>query len=233
MDVDAPKVKQENKARANTPSLTDKMTSINIGETPPAVKTVATHANKVLPVTPHLLDDDGWQQVPVTRKKNSALRTPTYASLAASGLATPVLGTTSATSNQSSKVSNTPHLPDDDGWQEVRSAGKTNSAFRTTPSYASRAASGLTTPTTYSRTTVSTPITAQGTSLVGTPTTKGKWGKPAKPNAGEVVEDVWISKTAKKNNWTSFGGQPKLVNPKQRRAGVVGSDDDDDDDLDE
>lgn len=213
---------------------------MNLVETPATGKTVATHASKVLPAIPHLLDDDeGWQQV-VSRKTNSALRTPTYASLAGSGLATPAppgLGATSATLNQSSKVSNTPHLlDDDDGWQKVQVAGKTNSAFRT-PTYASRAASGLATPamtsTTYSissRTSTSTPVTTPGTSSA-TSTTGGRWGKPAKPNAGEVVEDVWVSKTARRNNWTSFGGQPKMVNPKQRKRDESDDDDDDDDDY--
>lgn len=211
---------------------------MGIGETPPAGRTVATSASRVLPTTPHLLDDDdgGWQQVPVTRKTNSALRTPTYASLVASAPATSVLGTTSTTPNQPSRVSNTPHLLDDDeGWQEVRVAGKTNSAFRT-PSYASRAASGLatpTTPTTYSISsrTSTTPATTPATSSAGTSTTGGRWGKPAKPNAGEVVEDVWQTKTARRNKWTPYGGQPKMVVPKQRKKGESDDDDDDDDEF--
>jgi len=126
-----------------------------------------------------------------------------------------------------------PSLLDDDvndggAWQTVPVAGRANSAYRTPSSYASRAASGLASPASASASTTNSSTTTRTTSGYGSPATNAtsvsrsstgreKWGKPAKLKAGEVVDDIWQSSLAKKNNWNSWGGQPKLVKIKKGR----------------
>lgn len=160
------------------------------------------------------------------------------------GRTTPILqgrGTATPGSSASTALKNNPdndvNGSEDGAWETVGVAGKVNSAYRT-PSYASRAASGLATPATagtasYSATTRTTksPTTA-ATTVSYTSTGRMKWGKPAKLKPGAVVEDVWVSEAAKRNNWNAFGGQPKLVKTKNR-ARRTSDDDDDEDEYDE
>lgn len=119
---------------------------------------------------------------------------------------------------------------DGGGWETVKVAGKTNSAYRTPNTYASIAVSGKTTPagtsTASYTTTTRTTTTARTSGLVSpaksastvsfTSTGRQKWGKPVKLKASDVVENVWVSDVAKRNEWKVHGGQPKLVKTKIR-----------------
>jgi len=164
-----------------------------------------------------------------------------------SGSSTPIKktrGTTPAsraTPAPAVKTDNDVNDSDDGGWETVKVAGKTNSAYRT-PTWASRAASGMATPsaastagytttrsTTTARTSVNSGFASPNTSAPYSSTGRQKWGKPQKLKASEVVGDVWTSATAKRNDWTAFGGQPKLVKTKMR----VHEDDDDDEQEDD
>lgn len=143
-----------------------------------------------------------------------------------------------ATPIQRNLLDNDVNGSDDGAWETVRVAGKTNSAYRT-PSYASRAASGIASPatnsinsSTESRTSTSgwaSPSTA-ATSISRSSTGKEKWGKPAKLKPGEVVGDIWQSDTARRNNWKHYGGQPKMVQPKKSTRRNESSDEEYDED---
>lgn len=198
-DVDGPKAG----AGTNTSSVSKQMASINLqdtsfgsrGSTTPITKTrgttPASRATPALAVNNSDNDvngssDGAWETVKVAGR-HSAYRTPTtWASLAASGMATPAVASTA-------------------GYTTVR----TTTTARTSVN------SGFASPTTLS------PAVSYSS------TGRKKWGKPAKLKPGEVVEDVWMSKTAEKNGWEAFGGQPKLVKPKTK-AHNADSDDEDD-----
>lgn len=145
--------------------------------------------------------DDGWSTVASSSRKKQAPATPVPRTL----------------------LDNDVNEIDGGGeWETVRVAGKTNSAFHTA-TYASRAVSGMATPAAstagYSTTTRTgtTGVSSPSTAVSYTSTGRVKWGKPAKVKPSDVVENVWESKAAKKNNWSSWGGQPKLVKTKVRR----------------
>ena len=47
-----------------------------------------------------------------------------------------------------------------------------------------------------------------------TSTGSQKWAKPAKLKPGEIVEDIWMSGLAKRNDWSAFGGHPTMAKVK-------------------
>jgi len=121
---------------------------------------------------------------------------------------------------------------DGGAWETVKVAGKTNSAYRT-PTWASLVGSGRATPaaastagystttrtTTTARTSVNSGVSSPAmlaSTTSHSSTGRKKWGKPAKLKAGSVVEDVWVSEVAKRNEWKAYGGQPKMVKLKTR-----------------
>lgn len=128
----------------------------------------------------------------------------------------------------------------DGAWETVKVAGR-HSAYRTPTTWASLAASGMTSPaaastgytttrtTTTARTSVNSGFASPTASApaVYSSTGRKKWGKPAKLKPGEVVDDVWVSHTAERNGWEAFGGQPKLVKPKTQAHDTDSEEDDD------
>ena len=61
-------------------------------------------------------------------------------------------------------------------------------------------------------------IQTSANALLSTPaytsTGSQKWAKPAKLKPGEIVEDIWMSGLAKRNDWSAFGGQPRMAKVK-------------------
>ncbi|KAF8416034.1 Stc1 domain-containing protein [Tirmania nivea] len=188
-DVDAPKGEKAG-AGTTTANVSKKMASMNLLDT----------------------SSSGGKTTPITKTRGT----------------TPASRATPATADSTSD--NDVNGSDGGAWETVKVAGKTNSAYRTPTTWASLLGSGMATPAaagTAGFTTITRPTTATRTSVnsgFASPTASAsysstgrkKWGKPAKLKAGEVVDDVWVTKEAEKNKWKPYGGQPKLVKIKKQ-----------------